>query len=205
MELLPGANERLSLILKNGLALVLLLGDVIMNAIFDVIDHEHNPTALYVLFGLQIFLRLALFFVIIILMWDTFIFKYGLFGRVCERFRAVFLLGFLSFLFFLASRGLRLRAITDKKTLYALWDGTNYYGIYVIHITRTSEGVRREKRETGWAYHCPHSPLPLTLPPSPPRARPAVSMLYYFSYLYSLFLLGNPNMYRPGFQDPKSS
>lgn len=134
MEAVTNSEERFYYILKNIISFILLFTDILINGIFDVLDHRQSSTSVYVLIAIQVVLRLALLFTLVLLMWDTFVFKYGLLGMLCRQFRAVFLLGLVSFIFLAAVRGVKIAATVGSKTLLDLWNDDGYYAVYILHL-----------------------------------------------------------------------
>ena len=88
---------------------------------------------MYALFGVQFALRISLIFMLLVLLWGTYLFKYGLFGLLCSEFRGVLIATPLSFAFMAALRVLKLVATIGSTTLLALWDSRVYQALFVLN------------------------------------------------------------------------
>lgn len=52
-----------------------------------IADHVESNVLSFAIIGLQIVLRIVMLFILILLMWDTFVFKQGLLGVLCRQFK----------------------------------------------------------------------------------------------------------------------
>jgi len=126
--------EKTCYLVKNVLIYVFLVADILLNTIVDMVNHRQRSLTVYILIGSHLILRLTLMFMVVLLMWDTFIFKYGLLNVLCRQFRWLFITAPLSFIFFLAVRGMKLTATIGSKTFLELWEDDGYYAVYILNI-----------------------------------------------------------------------
>ena len=90
--------------LKHLLILALIIADLALNT---VIDSQSDKVSVLSMMGAQGVVRIVSLFVMFLFMWNTFVFKYGLLGALCQRFK--FLVAFfpVSFVFLVAIRVMR--------------------------------------------------------------------------------------------------
>lgn len=90
--------------LKHLLILALIVADLALNT---VIDSQSDKVSVLSMMGAQGVVRIVSLFIMFLFMWNTFVFKYGLLGALCQRFK--FLVAFFpfSFVFLVAIRVMR--------------------------------------------------------------------------------------------------
>jgi len=122
-----------SYVCNTAIIIVMILIDLIINGTIDLIDQLTDSTIVYVFFAIQLVLRLAMIFMIIVFLWNTFYFKYGLMSILCSRFKILSVTVPLSFIFMIALRALKISATVSKDTMLSLWDSKTYHALYVIN------------------------------------------------------------------------
>jgi hypothetical protein len=115
---------------KNYVMLILLVIDVYFNAWVDSGDDLKDVITLICI---QIVLRIMTVFVMFLMMWNTFVFKYGLLGAICSKFKTFFVIAPVSFLLMLAFRGVRISAKINKTSTMEIWEDDTYFVFYVLH------------------------------------------------------------------------
>jgi hypothetical protein len=118
-----------SYIIKFVFLLLFILSDISFNTI---IDHSNNQSTIIALTAAQCIIRFCSIFLIFIYMSSTFVFKYGLLGILCNKFRVLFICFPMCLSFTLAIRISRIMKINQSNTIQ-LWDSTYYTPLFVIH------------------------------------------------------------------------
>lgn len=83
------------------------------------------------IFGLQVIIQIVVICWIFVLVWSTFLFKYGLIGILCSEFKTLFLNLPIHIILFLLEKGLRFLIITSVGAI-DLWDNAGYEIVYWI-------------------------------------------------------------------------
>jgi uncharacterized membrane protein len=81
--------------------LAFLIVDLALNT---VIDSQSEKVSVLSMMGTQGVMRIVSLFVMFLFMWETFVFKYGLLGALCQRFKLLFIIFPISFIFLVAVR-----------------------------------------------------------------------------------------------------
>lgn len=92
---------RTSYSVKHWLVLVLIIVDLALNT---MIDSASDRVPVLAMMGAQGVCRILTLFVVFLFMWNTFVFKYGLLGALCQRFKLLFLIYPVAFVFLVAVR-----------------------------------------------------------------------------------------------------
>jgi len=90
--------------LKHMLILACIVVDLALNT---VIDSASGTVPVLIMMGAQGVGRIVAMFIIMAAMWNTFVFKYGLLGALCQRFKFLLAAFPLSFVFLVAIRVMR--------------------------------------------------------------------------------------------------
>jgi hypothetical protein len=114
-------------LIKHILLIICILVDISINS---SVDQSNDQISLIGLTIAQCIIRLCSLFLLFIFMSSTFVFKYGLLGVLCARFRLVFLSFLISLAFTLS---LRVSRILDIDNSSSLWSNSYYIPIYVLH------------------------------------------------------------------------
>ena len=91
-------------VVKVWVVLALIVVDLALNT---VIDSQSEKVSVLSMMGTQGVLRIVTLFIMFLFMWETFVFKYGLLGALCQRFKLLFALFPISFIFLAAVRIMR--------------------------------------------------------------------------------------------------
>ena len=92
---------RTSYSVKHWLVLLLIIVDLALNT---MIDSASDRVPVLAMMGAQGVCRILTLFVVFLFMWNTFVFKYGLLGALCQRFKLLFLIYPIAFVFLVAVR-----------------------------------------------------------------------------------------------------
>lgn len=95
---------RTSYTVKHVLILAFIIGDLALNT---VIDSQADKVGVLVLMGVQAVIRIMSLFTMFLFMWNTFVFKYGLLGALCARFKFLVTFFPVSFIFLVVLRVMR--------------------------------------------------------------------------------------------------
>jgi hypothetical protein len=113
--------------------LVFVLIDCVCNGFAD---HFWEPTKMeivLVLCVLSLLLHIGMIMLFFMLLWHTFLLRYGLLIELWNEFRGVFLFSFLRFGVLAASRIPRLLAAVEYWPPTAYWDSPLHHGMYFVH------------------------------------------------------------------------
>lgn len=102
---------RTSYSIKQYVILAFLIGDLALNT---MIDSQSEKVSVLTEMIVQAILRIMSLFVMLLFMWDTFVFRYGLLGVLCRRFKLLFIIFPISFVFLVAVR--IMRGVTHTNT-----------------------------------------------------------------------------------------
>ena len=97
---------------------------------------ESDLTASYVLLSVQGIIEIIICCWIFFLIWQTFLFRFGLMGMLCKEFKYLFACIPIHILLFLIERGVRLYlAFVDGYDAISIWEQPGYLILYWIrHI-----------------------------------------------------------------------
>lgn len=121
---------RTSYSLKQVAILAFLVVDLSLNT---VIDSQSEKVGVLSMMGAQGVVRIMSLFIMLLFMWNTFVFKYGLLGALCKRFKLLFVMFPLSFVFLVAVRIYRGTQLFDNHDVIEIWSNNDYHGVYVVH------------------------------------------------------------------------
>lgn len=108
--------------------LVLLL-DVCTNSYLYYVDF--GTLIDFIILGVQGVLQIFIICWIFILIWKTFLFKFGLIGILCSEFKVLFISVFVHFVLFGLEKGLRVLTASSDGGI-KLWDSPAYQIVYWI-------------------------------------------------------------------------
>jgi hypothetical protein len=100
---------RASYTLKQYSMLILIILDMAFNT---VVDSSSNEIIVFALMGAQIAVRGFAILLLLLYLWDTFLFRYGLLGILCQKFAYVFIISPLMLVFLIAIRAMRVVSST---------------------------------------------------------------------------------------------
>lgn len=120
-------------VFKNFLVFTCCFFDTIVNSWIDHTDYLYDIKVVVALCALQFALRIFSIFLTIFLLWNTFVFRYGLLEMLVTRFKWILILNPLSLIFMLALRIQTVSAVLENKPFMTLWNSTAYFGIYITH------------------------------------------------------------------------
>lgn len=86
---------------KQYLILAMIIVDLALNTVIDSKSSKVSVVAMMVVQGVM---RILALFTMFLFMWETFVFKYGLLGALCQRFKLMFIIWPISFALLLAVR-----------------------------------------------------------------------------------------------------
>ena len=84
-----------------------------------------------VIFGIQAFLQIIIICWIFLLVWKTFLFKYGLIGILCSELKVIFINIPIHLVLFILEKGLRFMYVTSDNAI-DLWNQPAYEIVYWI-------------------------------------------------------------------------
>ncbi len=123
------SDHRISYLLKYFTSLAIIFVDIGLNSTVDQSDSIGSVIAFTVV---QIVLRLCSIFTLFMFMWQTFVFRYGLIGVLCKKFKLLFLVLPTSLAFTLAIRIIRITKIGGSSPV-EMWDQDYYLPLFFIH------------------------------------------------------------------------
>jgi uncharacterized membrane protein len=103
---------KFSYTLKQLLLLACIVTDLALNT---VIDSRSGTVSVLSMMGAQAVVRILSLFVMLAAMWNTFVFKYGLLGALCQRFKFLLLFFPVSFIFLAVVRIMRAVSLHDAR------------------------------------------------------------------------------------------
>ena len=110
---------------------LVLLIDVGTNCFTYYTDSENKAQEAYAILGIQLVLQLIIVCWIFLLVWQTFLFKYGLIGILCSEFKILFISLPIHLLLFILEKGLRV-VVTLNVGVVDLWDSPGYEIVYWV-------------------------------------------------------------------------
>lgn len=111
----------------------LVLVDCMCNGFVDHLwgkEYEVQIIVLFVLQALNHFMMLLFFFM---LLWHTFLLRFGLLGEACSHFRSIFLMSLFRLLVMAGARVPRLLSQVDNWPITKYWDAHLHYGFFLAH------------------------------------------------------------------------
>ena len=109
--------------------------DIYMNSFIESIDRDEDGAASAAIFSTigQCVLRLANAFSILILVWDTFVFRQGLLGVLFSKFKLYIVVWPIAFSVCTVVRMIRLMMVIEEMDAFDIWDQAGYVPMYFIH------------------------------------------------------------------------
>jgi hypothetical protein len=99
----------------------------------DDYDYGQGSGLAYALIAIQAILNVLVCCWIFLLIWRTFLFKYGLIGLLCREFRVLFILIPINFVLFGAEKAYRLLLlVSEDEDAISIWNAPGYVLIYWV-------------------------------------------------------------------------
>ena len=106
---------------------IFIIGDMLCNGFAD---HSDKPLVYFACMGLQLASMLFTLFAILTLMWNTFLFNFGLLTVLCSRFQPVFL---ILPVYFALTLAFRLYRATLTTPLLMLYEDNAFQSLFYFH------------------------------------------------------------------------
>jgi hypothetical protein len=116
--------------LKNFVLFILVAFDMYLNGTIDSLNGQNDNIPNIVI---QIVVRTCTAFIMFLMMWNTFFFKYGLLGVIFKKFSPFFIVTPVAFFFTLSFRAVRLTKVIGGKGPVEIWEDDLYRVFYVLH------------------------------------------------------------------------
>lgn len=98
----------------------------------DDYDYGQGQLLSFAVIGIQAVLQILVCCWIFLLIWRTFLFRYGLIGLLCREFKVLFIMIPINFLLFGAEKAYRLLLLMGDEDAISIWQAPGYEIVYWV-------------------------------------------------------------------------
>mmetsp|Transcript_29118 Transcript_29118/g.52094 ORF Transcript_29118/g.52094 Transcript_29118/m.52094 type:complete len:178 (+) Transcript_29118:2292-2825(+) len=98
----------------------------------DEYDYGQGQILGFAIIAIQAILQILVCCWIFLLIWQTFLFRYGLIGLLCREFKMLFIMMPLNFVLFGAEKAYRLLLLMGDEDAISIWNAPGYQIIYWV-------------------------------------------------------------------------